>query len=470
MRSAGPDTGGSPVDDVVARLRAPGGYEAFAERVRQAGCCRRPVRLSGRVTTTGPTGQPVVLFDTAALPDRVLLKACGTRRETLCPPCAAVYRGDAFALVVAGLRGGKGIPDDITSHPAVLTTFTAPSFGPVHRRRSDGTCHPTGLRCPHGTALVCGRRHADGDPLVGQPLCPDCYDYEGAVLFNAGVSELWRRTTIYALRELGRLAGLSVRQAERTLRLSYVKVVEFQRRGSVHVHAVVRVDHRGDEHGTPPAVSGELLAGALLAAARRVSAPPPEPGSAARLRWGSQADVAVIGDSDDGRRRAAAYTAKYACKGSDADGILDHRFRGGVPHHLELPAHLRALAETAWRLGDRPDLGHLRLHLWAHTCGHRGHFLTKSRRYSTTFGQLRADRQRWRVEHGHAEGDQVSESPATGQWRFEGVGYRSTGDAWLAAGIAEAERLGRQAAWEDRQWASATTPEPEPGPSPVEES
>ncbi len=468
MRPGGPDAGRWPVDDVVARLRAPGGFEAFAERVRQAGCCRRPVRLSGRVTTTGPTGQPVVLFDTAALPDRVLLKACGTRRETLCPPCAAVYRGDAFALVVAGLRGGKGIPDDITSHPAVLATFTAPSFGPVHRWRSDGTCHPAGHRCPHGTTLVCGRRHADSDPVVGQPLCPACYDYEGAVLFNAGVSELWRRTTIYALRELGRLAGLSVRQAERTLRLSYVKVVEFQRRGSVHVHAVVRVDHRGDEHGSPPTVSGELLAGALLAAARRVSAPPPEPGSADRLRWGSQADVAVIGDSDDGRRRAAAYTAKYACKGSDADGVLDHRFRGGVPHHLELPAHLRALAETAWRLGDRPGLGHLRLHLWAHTCGHRGHFLTKSRRYSTTFGQLRADRQRWRVEHGHAEGDQVSESPATGQWRFEGVGYRSAGDAWLADGIAEAERLGRRAAWEDRQWASATSPGP--GSSPVEES
>ena len=190
--AAAAGVGSWPVDEVAARLRSSGGYEAFAERVRAAGCCRRPVRLSGRVTTTGPTGAPVVLFDTAALPDRALLKACGTRRETLCPPCAAVYRGDAFALVVAGLRGGKGIPEDITSHPAVLAAFTAPSFGPVHSRRSDGTCHPTGLRCPHGTALVCGSRHDDGDHLVGQPLCPDCYDYEGAVLFNAGVSALWR--------------------------------------------------------------------------------------------------------------------------------------------------------------------------------------------------------------------------------------------------------------------------------------
>jgi len=31
--------------------------------------------------------------------------------------------------------------------------------------------------------------------VIGQALCPDCYDYQGAVLFNAGLSELWRRTT-----------------------------------------------------------------------------------------------------------------------------------------------------------------------------------------------------------------------------------------------------------------------------------
>ena len=186
-------------------------------------------------------------FDTRSLPDGVLLKACGTRRETLCPPCASLYRGDAFALVAAGLRGGKEVPETVAEHPAVLLTLTAPSFGAVHRKRPDGTCHPTGQRCPHGRALVCGRRHDESDDLLGQALCPDCYDYEGAVLFNAGVSELWRRTTIYALRALGSLLGMSAREAARRLRLSYVKVVEFQRRGSVHLHALVRADVRDDE-------------------------------------------------------------------------------------------------------------------------------------------------------------------------------------------------------------------------------
>ena len=108
--------------------------------------------------------------------------------------------------------------------------------------------HPLSPR----VALVCSRRHGNSDEMLGQALCPACYDYEGAVLFNAGVSELWRRTTIYALRALGSLVDLSAREAARRLRLSYVKVVEFQRRGSVHLHALVRVDLRQDEHGEPP--------------------------------------------------------------------------------------------------------------------------------------------------------------------------------------------------------------------------
>ena len=277
--------------------------------------------------------RPEIRFDTRHLPDGVLLKACGSRRETVCPPCASLYRGDAFALVAAGLRGGKGIPESIGEHPAVLLTLTAPSFGAVHRMRPDGTCHPWGTRCPHGRALVCSRRHGSSDEALGQALCPDCYDYEGAVLFNAGVSELWRRTTIYALRALGSLLGLSARQAARQLRLSYVKVVEFQRRGSVHLHALVRADIRSDEHGdAPEGIDADAVASALQIAARKVSAPLPGAEGDRRMAWGIQIDTAMVSDAENGRRRAAAYLAKYATKGSDEHGVLDHRLRTwGLP-------------------------------------------------------------------------------------------------------------------------------------------
>ncbi len=368
------------VEGILARLASPGGFEAFETQVRAVRGCRRPVRLSGRVTTTGPEGHDRVSFDSRQLPDGVLLKACGSRRETVCPPCASLYRGDAFAVVAAGLRGGKGVPDAVLEHPTVLLTLTAPSFGPVHRRRPDGTCHPFGWNCPHGRALVCRRRHDASDPLVGQPLCVRCYDYEGAVLFNAGVSELWRRTTIYALRALGSLAGMSVREAARRLRLSYVKVVEFQQRGSVHLHALVRVDARGDELGrAPQGIDADLLATALRIAARKVSAPVPGASSDRRLTWGEQLDAAVVSDVEERRRRAAAYLAKYATKGSDEHGVLDHRLRNGPPSDRRLPEHLRTLVATTWDLAAEPALAELRLELWAHACGFRGHFLTKSR-------------------------------------------------------------------------------------------
>jgi len=436
-------------DGILARINGPGGLEEFTTQVRAVRGCRRPVRLSGRVLGIGDGGRPEIRFDTRHLPDGVLLKACGSRRETVCPPCASLYRGDAFALVAAGLRGGKGIPESIGDHPAVLLTLTAPSFGAVHRMRPDGTCHPWGTRCPHGRALVCSQRHASGDEALGQALCPDCYDYEGAVLFNAGVSELWRRTTIYALRALG-----SARQAARQLRLSYVKVVEFQRRGSVHLHALVRADIRSDEHGgVPEGIDADAVASALQIAARKVSAPLPGAEGDRRMAWGIQIDTAVVSDAENGRRRAAAYLAKYATKGSDQHGVLDHRLRTGVCRDERLPDHLRTLVETAWALGDDEAFDEIRPQLWAHSCGFRGHFLTKSRRWSTTFGALRDERQQWRLAHrpdrpseANASDDAVdatTDEVEVREWNYEGSGYLTTGDVCLARNLEDGLRLAR---------------------------
>ena len=443
------------VDGILARLHRPGGVEEFTTQVRSARGCRRPVRLAGKVTATGPTGLPEVRFDTSSLPDGVLLKACGSRRETVCPPCASLYRGDAFALVASGLRGGKGVPESIGDHPAVLLTLPAPSFGPVHRRRPDGSCHPTGTRCRHGRALVCGREHVGSDRAVGQALCPDCYDYEGAVLFNANVSELWRRTTIYALRALGTLLGLSSRQACRLLRLSYVKVVEFQKRGSVHVHALIRADVRHDEHGPAPVgIDPALLATALRVSAAKVSAPVPGSTTGARHVWGTQLDTTIVVDAENGRARAAAYLAKYATKGTDEFGVLDHPLPAGICRDTRLPEHLQSLVATAWELGGSEDLAEIGLQRWSHTCGFRGHFLTKSRRWSTTFGELRAERQRWRLaqrpddQHAGREVDGV-----TTEWTFEGAGYLTAGDVCLARTVEDQLRLRRFVAREGRRLA-----------------
>jgi Replication initiator protein, pSAM2 len=163
----------------------------------------------------------------------VLRIPCGNRREDICPPCSQVYRGDARQIIRSGLTGGKGIPETVTTHPCVFATLTAPGFGPVHTTRTSRggrrlPCRPRRdahqRRCPHGRDLSCPRHHRDDDPLLGTPLCPDCYDYTGHVLFNALAPELWRRFTIYLPRQLARLAGITQRQLRREVRVRFVKV------------------------------------------------------------------------------------------------------------------------------------------------------------------------------------------------------------------------------------------------------
>jgi hypothetical protein len=150
---------GEALPGVLAEVveRAGDGYARWAELVAQAGYCHHPIRLAGRVEQADhTTGEVRQVYDTEREPDGVLLKACGTRRESKCASCAAVYRADAYQLLAAGLKGGKDVPETISQHPRMFVTFTAPSFGQVHTRNARGRrvlpCHPDrqAARCPHG--------------------------------------------------------------------------------------------------------------------------------------------------------------------------------------------------------------------------------------------------------------------------------------------------------------------------------
>src|SRR5215218_7884591 len=106
------------VRDVLERAADPEQWERFERQLRSTGYCRRPVRLSGQVDAIDlATGEVRTTYSTAPEPDETLLKCCGNRREAVCPSCAEVYRGDAFQLVAAGLRGGKGVPETAAEHP-----------------------------------------------------------------------------------------------------------------------------------------------------------------------------------------------------------------------------------------------------------------------------------------------------------------------------------------------------------------
>jgi hypothetical protein len=462
--------------------RAGHGYQRWAELVAQAGYCHHPIRLAGRVEHADrATGEVRQVYTTEGEPDGVLLKACGTRRESRCPSCAAVYRADAYQLLAAGLKGGKGVPETVAGHPRLFVTFTAPSFGKVHTRKAQGRlvlpCHPhrQGARCPHGLRDGCWHRHDPDDPRLGEPLCPACYDAPSQVLWNALAPELWRRTTIALQRALGRLVGLQEGELRRLVRISYAKVAEFQRRGAIHFHAVLRLDAATDCRcpgcmaPPPEPFTAALLEDALRRAIPAVRAPCPslEDGGPGRYaRWGKQLDVHNITKESDqagelSAEQVAGYIAKYATKATESFGSgLDRRL--SAPDDLEhldgLPAHVAELVRAAWALGGRPELDSLRLRAWAHMLGFRGHWSTKSRRYSTTFTVLRrarvafAKRRRTRDgipldAWGRPEDDQVVIVVAS--WVYVGSGYETEGERWLALSAAARAREHRRIAREE---------------------
>lgn len=230
------------------------GSAALDSAERRASGCARPVRLRGAkqlVDTT--TGEVRNLYSSADELDGHTYVKCGNRRASVCPTCSREYKGDAWHLLMCGLAGGNGVPESVTDRPCTFVTLTAPSFGAVHGLRDKGPCRARRDRpmYPHGRPLWCGKRHAEADSQVGQPLCWACYDYLGHVLWQWHAPELWRRFTIALQRDLAKRVGRKVTRFRKACRISYSKVVEFQARGLIHVHAPIRLDGPDGPDGEP---------------------------------------------------------------------------------------------------------------------------------------------------------------------------------------------------------------------------
>ncbi|NUW39599.1 replication initiation protein [Nonomuraea rhodomycinica] len=470
----------------LARVVNSPGYRRWKAMVAAIGGCSHPIHLAGEsLIVDARTGEVLHTYRTDDEPSGRLLVACGNRRASVCPACSEVYRADTFQLIRAGLSGGKGAPETVSAHPRAFVTLTAPSFGPVHSERDGKPCRPRrrDKLCEHQRPVGCHVRHDRHDPRLGQPLCPDCYDYTGAVLWQAHAGGLWHRFTLEVRRSLASGAGMSRREFSRLVRVSFAKVAEYQRRGLVHFHAVIRLDGPGSSQEPPPDWADHLLlVRAVSAAVQRVRlVTPPSPLGRWELRWGDQLDIRpiLLDPNAEGlsERAVAGYIAKYATKGAEASGTVDHRLscpacagRGrlslmatcGLCHgtglkpglHLDaLPVteHARRMIRTCWDLGARPEFAALRLRPWAHMLGFRGHFSTKSRRYSTTLGDLRSAR----AQHRAAEAREHHGLPAVGDattlvlghWRFAGIGY-TPGEAIMAEHIRQRVQTARKIAAE----------------------
>lgn len=453
--------GASARRGMVDRLLG-GTFEAWSDAAARVGHCAQPIKLVGSSSRVDrATGEVVSSYSSTQEPFGVTYVRCGNRRASVCPACSRIYARDTFEMIRAGVVGGKSVPDRVSGNPLVFLTLTAPSFGPVHTAKGGQRCRPRsgGQVCEHGRPVACWQAHEDDDLDVGTPICPDCYDYTAHVIWQWWAPELWRRFTITTRRVIARAMGVPASRLGEVATLQYAKVAEYQARGVIHFHALVRLDGPKTLEGyasAPAAVSASVLGGLLEDAAARVSFDPPPCGvqDVGTLRFGAQVDArpvtATRGDDPDAPlvgEQVAGYLAKYATKAASDTGA-DRR---GSWHYRRLRSTIHDLADERVA-GDGYEL----LGNWVHMLGFRGHFSSKSRCYSITLGALRRARQRWqRIAADSARDgrempvldfadliadDEEETTLVVGSWNYVGTGWDTDADTALALAAADRAR------------------------------
>jgi hypothetical protein len=354
--------------------------------------CLNPIRLRGFYQMIeAQTGQVLAAVGSPEAGDGVLLVSCKDRRANSCGPCSRLYEKDAFHLLAAGLRGGKSVPASVGTHPAVMLTLTAPSFGVVHGNRD------------RGRACRCGQVHGEDDLRIGSPVDPQAYRYVDQVIWNRYAPRLWKRTVLAIRRGLAQALGVPRSKLSEVAHVRFAKVVEFQRRGVVHYHAIIRVDGPSSADSPPPAAcTTQLLTDVVESAAQTTTVAVSDAlsvelmsGMRAALRWGAQREVDVLDQQTC--TAAAGYIAKYATKATETatGGTLVKPIRSRRQlEDLPLTEHARALISASLTVAERTGIEGFKR--WAHQFGYGGHTLTKSHDYSVTFAALRAARASWR--------------------------------------------------------------------------
>ena len=193
-----------------------------------------------------------------------------------------------------------------------------------------------------------------------------------AVLFNLHAAALWRRFITYLPRHLARAAGVTGKTLRASCPSGFVKVAEYQARGVVHFHAVIRLDANvKDAYLPPPARYDRRAADATRStlAARSVRLDVPGPGPPVRLRFGRELDARPIWREDfaaSGRKLDVAggrqLHRQVRHQGRRRPRPADARIRHPSEIvSLRCPAHHKRMVETAWDLGARTSVGDPRL-------------------------------------------------------------------------------------------------------------
>ncbi|MCL1898933.1 MAG: hypothetical protein FWG11_00170 [Promicromonosporaceae bacterium] len=216
----------------------------------------------------------------------------------------------------------SGIFDAPPDARFLMLTLTAPSFGRTHRVPVDG-----------GRVLLCGCGvcHGASDAsLLGVPIDLDGYDYAGAVRWNYGSGVLFRSLV------------RSLRGRYETLR--YVVVREWQSRGLLHLHALLRIDASEMPSSVvieelARAISATTVDGRVIRFGRQVRAESIRAdGNIAKAVWyltksvgyivkdvADDATVVAAEAREHFRRMAAAARRRLLCERCPDDGRPCHR-------------------------------------------------------------------------------------------------------------------------------------------------
>lgn len=324
---------------------------------------------------------------------------CGSRIKSRCPSCAELYRNDWAAIARSGVFDGP-----VQDFRFYLLTLTAPSFGAVHRvpRSAGARLHACG----------CGAAHSVNDAgLRGVPLDPRSYDYAGQVAWNRDAGVLWDRTRR--------------RMRDRWDSLEYFIVREWQDRGVLHIHAIVRV-----------ALAEAPSASDLGLAARSAEAVSQVDGSL--VGWGAQFQCDAFKADGSGAR-----TIWYLSKALNY--VMKDTARSGVGGRDLTWDHLAALQRAArsMRCCATCDPANClrRVH---ENCGSRSHVVSASRRtvHRTGWsfsGLTRKVQRRLRKEWFDAQGGVADETAAAAArdrvwWAHDWLANRSRRELQSRAG------------------------------------
>ena len=311
---------------------------------------------------------------------------CRSRLVSYCPSCAELYRGDWSAIARSGIYN-----DSVSSNRFFFLTLTAPSFGTVHRVPRNDVPSP----------CRCGKVHTQADSgLAGVPLDPQNYDYLGQVSFNRDSSTLWHNT-IRRLRH-------------QWPSLEFFVVSEWQARGVVHRHALIRIA-RGE---APSAIELEHRARMTTATSLEGET----------IGWGNQSDCQNFDALGPDGAKPIWYLTKtlgYALK------------HLGSVHHVQGWVHQGKLRQVARQIRCRADCEPRFCTKSVHqTMGTHSHIVSASRHTATREGwslsQLTRTAQRkarsdWFLAQPQREGGITKEMVDQAAWARERIRARESG-------------------------------------------